>query len=85
MTPEVCLAKLTKRQAEVLRVMFDDEEELVYERGLGYVGTSRVAARTLFGLLRACAVNLEPGCKFGRFERYTINGTGRELLNQRKL
>lgn len=69
---------LTKRQLEVLALMEsggqDGEDELVYERGVGYVGHRRVSGRTVFALLRACAIRAEhnPDAKL---ERYTINET----------
>jgi len=75
---------LTKRQLEVLRIMRDEDEELVYERGIGYVGYSPVAARTVFALLRAMALHAEHGSEPGSFERYTINETGRNLLLEAK-
>lgn len=72
--------KLTKRQLEVLRIMRDEEEELVYERGCGYVGDNRISGRTLFALLRCVAISEELGSEPGKFERYSINETGREYL-----
>lgn len=75
---------LTKRQLEILRLMrdsqHDEDGELVYEKGVGYVGLTRVSSRTVDGLLRNAAIHLETGCKIGQFERYTINQTGLELL-----
>lgn len=70
---------LTKRQREILTVMRDTEEELVYERGQGYVGDSPVAARTVFALFRLCAVRNVSDTK-GGLERYVINETGTRLL-----
>jgi len=75
---------LTKRQLELLAIMRDADEELVYERGTGWVGDTRVSARTLFALLRACAISLDqysaqPG---EGLERYTLNETGRNLLSE---
>jgi hypothetical protein len=74
---------LTKRQREILTVMRDTDEELVYESGRGYLDCSPVAARTVFALLRLCAISLDPySAKPGEgVERYTINGTGRALLD----
>jgi hypothetical protein len=61
--------------------MRDEDEDLVYERGSGYVGdTCVVSGRTLFALLRHCAISEEIGSEVGGFERYSINSTGRELL-----
>ena len=75
-------AALTKRQREVLAVMAahpDDEEgELVYERGIAFLGDERVSARTVTALLRACAIRNDG--EAGGLERYHINGTGRALL-----
>lgn len=71
---------LTKRQAEILRIMRDQEEELVYERGQGFVEDSSVAPRTVFALLRLCALHAENGSEPGGLERYTINETGMDLL-----
>lgn len=76
-------AALSPRQREVLAIMAahpdDDEGELVYERGKAWLGDDRIAACTVFALLRACAISLESG-KVGGVERYRINETGRELL-----
>lgn len=71
---------LTKRQREILTIMRDQDEELVYERGVGYIFESPVAARTVFALLRLCAISLQSDSEPGGFERYRINGTGRKLL-----
>lgn len=79
--------RLTRRQLDVLRCMRDgaetcDEEsdygELVYERGRGFVGLDAVSGRTVFALLRACAIS--PEDFGGSVERYRINETGRALL-----
>lgn len=74
---------LTRRQHEILCTMAahpdDDEGELVYERGKGFLGDDPVAARTVFALLRLCAISLEGG-EVGGFERYRINETGLGLL-----
>ncbi len=77
---------LTRRQAEVLRIMAADPDgddgELVYERGEGWIGLDRVAPRTVFALLRACAISLDGGGTGGDgcLERYRINETGRPLI-----
>ncbi len=71
---------LTKRQIEVLKIMRDEEEELVYERGVGYVGVNRISGATLLGLLRCAAISLDQFSEVGDFERYTINETGRSLI-----
>jgi hypothetical protein len=75
---------LSKRQLEVLRILRDnkdtEEGELVYERGIGYVGDSPVSAQTVFALLRLAALRPTDGSQIGCFERYTINSTGEKLL-----
>lgn len=74
---------LTKRQLEVLQRMRDnfanEDGELVYESGSGYLGLERVSGRTVNNLLRACAIRADgvPGA----LERYRINQTGREILD----
>lgn len=78
--------KLTKRQAEILTAMRDapagdDEGELVYERGMGYLGTRRVSATTVMAFLRYCAISPDSTTEVGGVERYHINGTGRQLLD----
>lgn len=79
-------APLTRRQREVLQVMAADPDgddgELVYERGEAWLGLDRVAPRTVFALLRACAISLEGDSMGGdgRLERYRINETGRRLI-----
>ena len=78
--------RLTPRQREILTQMAahpdDDEGELVYERGRGFLGNDPVAARTVFALLRLCAIKLDGG-EVGGFERYRINETGQALLRRR--
>lgn len=77
------MAVLTKRQRAVLEIMAahpdDDEGELVYERGQGWLGDDRIAPRTVFALLRHMAISHRGG-DVGGVERYRINETGRELL-----
>ena len=76
---------LTKRQRAVLSAMAADLDgdagELVYERGRGYLGDEPVAARTVFALLRLCAISLRGG-EIGGLERYRISSTGRALLGE---
>jgi hypothetical protein len=78
---------LTPRGAEILRRMRDaqegsDESELVYApRVGGFLGSEPVARRTVFQLIRLCAVSLDKFSTVGvGLERYTINETGRKLL-----
>jgi hypothetical protein len=74
---------LTKRQLEILKIMRDNADnedgEIIYERGLGYIGLERIAPRTLFGLLRLAAISAD-SFQSGDVERYHINGTGKQLL-----
>jgi hypothetical protein len=72
---------LTSRQLKVLRLMRDSDEELVYSKGVGYVGLKRVSPRTIFALLRAVVIKLDQYSTVGGCERYTINETGLTLLN----
>jgi hypothetical protein len=67
---------LTKRQREILTIMRDKNEELIYTSGRGYVGESPVSGRTVFALLRLCAIHADDGEIY-----YHITGTGRKLLN----
>jgi Fe2+ or Zn2+ uptake regulation protein len=78
--------RLTARQLAVLRLMAAAEDredfegaELVYERGVAYLCDERIAARTVFALLRACAIR-GVGSEPGGLERYAINETGRALI-----
>ena len=74
--------ELTKRQIDVLRIMAAQNEELVYEHGQGYVGNSPVSSRTVFALLRVCAIRHDPcsaSPESGGLEIYTINEVGRKL------
>ena len=70
---------LTKRQLEALRLMRDEGEELVYERGECFVGNERFGRRTFFALLRHMAIRHVEG-EPGGFERYDLNETGQALL-----
>ena len=78
---------LTKRQRYVLTLMatpsFEDDE-LVYERGRGYIGVESVSSRTVFALLRLRAISLTGG-EVRSFKRYRINETGRALLGPLRL
>jgi len=73
---------LTKRQIEILKIMHDNENtddgEIVYEKGVGYLGLERIAPRTIFTLLRLCCISLDQYS--GVMERYHINGTGEDFL-----
>ncbi len=73
---------LTKRQIEILKIMYDNENtddgEIVYEKGIGYLGLERIAPRTIFALLRLCCISLDQ--YGGHIERYHINGTGEDFL-----
>lgn len=72
---------ITKRQLEILRIMRDDEEELVYYGGEAWLGNERVSSRSLFALLRVCAISLDTFSKVGAFERYHLNETGRSYIS----
>lgn len=72
---------LTKRQREVLTKMRDEDEELVYERGEAWVGDERTSAAVVFALLRLMAIRMDQQSTVGGVERYTINETGRKLLD----
>lgn len=71
---------LTPKQARILRRMRDEDEELVFERGVGYVGLERVGRRLVFGLLCRAVVSMAKDSRIGKFERYHINETGRKAL-----
>lgn len=75
---------LTRRQIEVLKIMVENEDnengEIVYEKGVGYIGLEKISSRTLFALLRCCCISQDSynsGC-----EHYYINSTGKEWLQQ---
>lgn len=80
--------RLTKRQLEVLSIMADNEHDdhegvIAYERGNAYIGDTRIAARTVFALIRACAISpIQDGGV--DFEHYQINETGTNILKQAK-
>ncbi len=73
---------LTKRQIEILKIMHENENtddgEIVYNKGIGYLGLETVASRTIFALLRLCCISLDQ--YGGRVEYYHINETGQEFL-----
>jgi hypothetical protein len=78
---------LTKREAEILTRMRDapedsDDGELVFDGGrVAWLGLEHVAPRTVFKLLRLCAISADQFSKGGGVERFTINETGRALLD----
>lgn len=77
---------MTKRQLEILVLMRDhagtDDGELVYEKGMGYLGLTRVSRRTVFALLAFAAVHANQFSNVSNsgLERYTINETGLNIL-----
>ncbi len=73
---------LTRRQIQILRMMRDEDEELVYSKGEAYVGYEHIAPRTVFALIRAMAISMDQFSELGKCERYTINETGLELLRK---
>lgn len=72
---------LTKRQIEIMRLM-ESGKELVMESGSAFIGYNRTSQRSVIALLRYCAIKSEDGSKVGRFERYRLSGTGREILKR---
>lgn len=75
------VASLTKRQIAVLRKV-KAGGDLVYERGSAWVGYEQTSTRTVFALLRVCAIRMESGSEVGRLGRYLINETGEEILRR---
>jgi hypothetical protein len=77
---------LSRRQTVILMQMAEnadnDDGEIVFEHGHGFLGYDQISRKTIIALLRACAISLDPFSKVGGFERYTINETGRELLQK---
>ena len=69
---------LSKRQMKMLRIMRDDDEELIFEDDHGYIGTHPLGAGTFHALLRACAIRSTGG------SYYEINETGLEILKERE-
>jgi len=84
MTKPTWTKPLTKAQADVLRVMQKTGEELVYSAGVGYVGLRQVSRSVVMGLLQKCALRADQFSDIDRgdVERYTINETGRKLLEE---
>lgn len=72
--------ELTARQLQVLRKMRDEDEELVYSKGTGYIGYESISRRTVFALLRAAAIRLDSCSTVGEYEIYAINETGKQIL-----
>jgi hypothetical protein len=74
--------KLTARQAHILGIMRDQEEELVYERGEAWIGLERTSRRLAFNLLGLCAVSLDSfdEAGSGKMEHYSISESGLKLL-----
>lgn len=83
---------LSPRAIEILRAMAetedadpgDDDAEIAYERGVAYLATTRIAARTVNALLRACAIS-RVDTSGGDVEYYRINETGRALIGAKVL
>ncbi len=69
---------LTKKQIDMLRVMRDGQEDLVFEGERGFIGNHSIGPRMFHSLLRACAISSTGGVY------YEINGTGLQILEQRE-
>lgn len=74
------MPELTPRQREILIMMRDEDEEIVYEGGTAWVGDEQIAPKTVYALLRVAAISLDQFSKVGGCERYSINETGLKLL-----
>jgi hypothetical protein len=74
------VATLTKRQIAVLRKA-EAGEDLVCEHGVAFIGLQPTSVRTIYALLRVCAISPNP-FSGGSFERYVINSTGKEILRR---
>jgi len=71
------------RWLEALRMMRDQDEEMVYERGQCYVGLEKFSGATFFRLLRLVAISEADHSRgVGGLERYRINETGEAMLNR---
>lgn len=74
---------MTRRQAEVLAwLKAFPNDELVYERGTGYVGLQRVSGRTVFALIRSMYLRQCHDTNIGKVEHYQINETGEDALRE---
>ena len=74
--------RLTRREADVLAVLAAfPEENLIYERGSAYMGTTRISARVVFSLIRKILISLDSGM-VEKVEYYRVNGTGLAVLRR---
>lgn len=79
--------RLTKRQLQVLQIMLDNKHDdyegwIFYERGEAWIGDTKIAPRTVYALLRTCAISLIQGdnLRSRLIEHYRINETGENIL-----
>jgi hypothetical protein len=74
---------LSKRAMEALRLMRDEDEEIVQDRLAVYVGSERFGPRTVTALLRVMAVkDVSDGAGM---QRYVINDAGLGILERPEL
>lgn len=86
---------LTKRQLEVLQIMADNEHDdyegaIIYDCACRrrrcrkvYIGDTCIAVRTIFALLRACAIS-KSQWESHDIEYYYINETGKNILKAKR-
>lgn len=76
---------LTYRQLEVLQIMADNAHDdyngtIIYEGGVAYIGDVRIAARTVFALIRACVISGIFDYVGQTVDHYRISETGKNIL-----
>jgi len=73
--------KLTKRQLEVLRILKEEEESILFDKGGGwYAGCEPTNGKLVNSLLRLCLLRADDNNRYGQTEYYEINGSGEEAL-----
>ena len=77
----IIIKKITANQRKVLKMLDNDNVELVFSKGGGWwIGDEQIYSSLAKSLIQYCMVSLDQFSKTGHFERYTINETGKLSL-----
>ena len=75
------VGKAGKRQLAILKIMNEQDEELVWEKGAGWwIGLEQTSGKTVKALIQFTCISLAQDSNKDDFQRYQINSTGQKTL-----
>lgn len=71
---------ITKGQSKILTFLAEnDDEDIMVDGNKAYYGDNRTTVAMVYSLLRLCAISQDSMSDL----RYSLNGTGRKLIQQK--